>query len=120
MLAGAAIYVLGLGVMAAAGGAPALIVSGVLIGIALSCTASSLALTATARAIPEHRRSKVLGMLLIPLTTQALLAYQAWQVGVMFFLLLAVTMLPAGFFAGAVDRLPGAGAPRTTMRAMIG
>ena len=129
MLAGAAIYVLGLGVMAAAGGAPALIVSGVLIGIALSCTASSLALTATARAIPEHRRSKVLGMvsaagslgtLLIPLTTQVLLAHQAWQVGVMFFLLLAVTMLPAGFFAGGVDRLPGAGAPRTTMRAMIG
>jgi len=129
MLAGAAIYVIGLGVMAAAGGAPALIVSGVLIGIALSCTASSLALTATARAIPEHRRSKVLGMvsaagslgtLLIPLTTQVLLAHQAWQVGVMFFLLLAVTMLPAGFFAGGADRLPGPGAPRTTMRAMIG
>src|SRR5215470_20068559 len=115
MLAGAAIYVIGLGVMAAAGGAPAFIVSGVLIGIALSCTASSLALTATARAIPEHRRSKVLGMvsaagsvgtLLIPLTTQALLAHQAWQVGVMFFMALAITMLPAGFYAGGADRLP--------------
>src|SRR5215510_13827712 len=36
MVAGAAIYVLGLLVMAAAGGVPALIVSGVLIGVALS------------------------------------------------------------------------------------
>ena len=43
MMAGAAIYVIGLGVMAAAGSATALIVSGGLIGVALSCTASSLA-----------------------------------------------------------------------------
>jgi MFS family permease len=129
MVAGAGIYVIGLAVMAAAGGAPALIASGVLIGVALSCTASSLALTATARAIPEQRRSKVLGIvsaagslgtLLIPLTTQTLLTHQAWQVGVLFFLLLAVTMLPAGFCAGGADRLPGLGASRTTMRAMIG
>ena len=56
------IYVLGLAMMAAAGGAPALIAPGVLIGVALSCIASSLALTATARAIPEQRRSKVPGM----------------------------------------------------------
>src|SRR5919109_743710 len=41
MVAGAGIYVIGLAVMAAAGGAPALIVSGILIGVALSCTASS-------------------------------------------------------------------------------
>ena len=46
MMAGAAIYVIGLGIMAAAGGALALYVSGALIGVALSCTASSLALTA--------------------------------------------------------------------------
>jgi MFS family permease len=129
MVAGAAMYVLGLGVMAAAGGVPALIASGVLIGVALSCTASSLALTATARAVPEQRRSKVLGIvsaagslgtLLIPLTTQALLAHHAWQVGVLFFLVLAVAMLPAGFCAGGTDALPGMGAPRTTMRQMIG
>src|SRR5262250_2150592 len=44
MMAGAAIYVIGLAVMAAAGGALALIVSGVLIGVALSCVASSLAM----------------------------------------------------------------------------
>ncbi len=129
MVTGAAIYVFGLAVMAAAGGAPALIGSGALIGVALSCTASSLALTATARAIPEQRRSKVLGIvsaagslgtLLIPLTTQAVLAHQGWQIGVLFFLLLAVTMVPAGFWAGGADRLPGAGLAKTTMREMLG
>jgi MFS family permease len=92
---------LGLAVMAVAAGAPALIAAGVLIGAALSCAPSSLALTATARAIPEQRRSKVLrivsaagslGTLLIPLITQALLVHQAWQIGVLFFLVLAVTM----------------------------
>src|SRR5438046_4163350 len=62
MMAGATIYVVGLGVMAAAGGATALIVSGGLIGVALSCTASSLGLTAAARAVAEARRSKMLGV----------------------------------------------------------
>src|SRR5437762_12448641 len=104
MMAGAAIYVLGLAVMATAGGAPALIVSGGFIGVALSCTASSLALTSVARAASEERRSKVLcivsaagslGTPLVPLTTQALLANQAWQIGAPLFLVLAAVMLPA-------------------------
>src|SRR5690242_13444540 len=50
MMAGAATYVLGLALMAAAQGEPALIASAMFIGVALSCTASSLAMTATARA----------------------------------------------------------------------
>jgi MFS family permease len=129
MMAGAAIYVIGLAVMAAAGGALALIVSGVLIGVALSCVASSLAMTAVARAAPDERRSQTLGMvaaagslgtLLIPLATQALLAHQAWQIGALFFLVLAAAMLPAAFSAGGADRMPGRGAARTTMRAVIG
>src|SRR5260370_31180862 len=62
MMAGAAIYVLGLGVMAMAAGAPALIISGGFIGVALSCVASSLALTACARAVSEERRSQMLGV----------------------------------------------------------
>ena len=129
MMAGAAIYVLGLAVMAAAEGAPALIISGGFIGVALSCTASSLALTSVARAVSEERRSKVLGIvsaagslgtLLVPLTTQALLANQAWQIGALFFLVLAAVMLPAAFLAGGADQLPRAGFAKTTMREMIG
>jgi MFS family permease len=129
MMAGAAIYVIGLAVMAAAGGALALIVSGVLIGVALSCVASSLAMTAVARTVSDERRSQTLGMvaaagslgtLLIPLATQALLARQAWQIGALFFLVLAAAMLPAAFWAGGADRMPGRGAAKTTMRAVIG
>jgi MFS family permease len=128
IMAGAAIYVVGLAVMAAAGGTAALIISGGLIGVALSCTASSLGLTAVARAVPEARRSKMLGVVaavgsvgtfLVPLATQALLARQAWQIGALFFLILAIAMLPAGFLAGGADRLPGGAGPRTTMRAML-
>jgi MFS family permease len=129
MMAGAAIYVIGLAVMAAAGGALALIVSGVLIGVALSCVASSLAMTAVARSVADGRRSQTLGMvaaagslgtLLIPLATQALLARQAWQIGALFFLVLAAAMLPAAFWAGGADRIPGRGAAKTTMREVIG
>src|SRR5215467_13440559 len=129
MMAGAAIYVIGLAVMAAAGGALALIVSGVLIGVALSCVASSLAMTAVARTVSDERRSQTLGVvaaagslgtLLVPLATQALLAHQAWRIGALFFLALAAAMLPAAFCAGGADRMPGRGAAKTTMREMIG
>jgi MFS family permease len=83
MVAGAALYVVGLGIMAAAQGVLALLVSGGLVGIALSCTATSLAMSACVRAVSEERRSMTLGLvsaagslgtLVVPLATQALLA----------------------------------------------
>ena len=126
LVAGTAIYIAGLAVMAAAGGETALVVSGVLIGIALSCTASSLALAACARAVPERSRSKMLGVvaaigslgsLIVPLATQGVLAYYPWQIGALFFALLAAATLPAAFWAGASDKLPVMMAEaKTTMR----
>ena len=56
MIVGAVIYVIRLGVMAAQG-AVGLIVSGALIGVALSCTATSLAMTACVRAVSAERRA---------------------------------------------------------------
>lgn len=130
MLAGAVVYVAGLLVMATARGEAALIVSGVLIGVALSCTASSLVMTAVARASSEHNRSKILGLvsaagslgtLFVPLGTQRLLADHPWQIGALFFVALAAAMLPAGFLSGGADRMPGHGTSRaTTMRKMVG
>jgi MFS family permease len=129
MIAGAAIYVVGLGIMAAAQGALALIISGGLIGVALSCTATSLALTACARAVSEQQRSKMLGVvsaagslgtLVVPLITQALLAREPWQIGVLFFLLMAVAMLPAAFWAGGADRMPEHSIATTPMRNVLG
>lgn len=127
MVAGAVIYVVGLAIMAAAQGALALIISGGFIGVALSCTASSLAMTACARAVSEERRSKMLGVVsaagslgtfLVPLVTQALLMHEAWQVGALFFLLLAVAMLPAAFWASGADQAHSA--TTTSMREVIG
>ena len=129
LLGGAAIYAVGLVVMATAGGATSLILSGAMIGVALSCTASSLAMTACARAVSEERRSKVLGLvsaagslgtLMIPIATQSILARHPWQLGALFFVVLAVVMLPAGFLAGGADRMPRSSATRTTMRAVLG
>ena len=128
IMAGAGIYVVGLGIFAAANGAGELILSGALIGVALSCTASSLGLTASARAVSERRRSATLGIvsaagsigtLIVPLATQALLQDHPWQIAAMFFVVLAAAMLPAGFWAGAADRIPKQGDARTTSREAI-
>src|SRR5438874_2826025 len=102
------------------------LVSGAFVGVALSCTASSLAMTAVARAVPEHRRSTTLGIvsaggslgtLMVPLVTQGLLANWAWQMGALFFVALAAAMLPAAFLAGGIDKVPHpGGASRVSMR----
>ena len=61
-----------------------------------------------------------LGTLLVPLATQALLAHVAWKIGALFFLILAVAMLPAAFWAGGADQMPGRGVAKTAMREVIG
>jgi predicted MFS family arabinose efflux permease len=128
MMAGAVIYIVGLGVMAAAQGVLALIISGGLTGIAVSCTASSLAMTACVRAVSEARRSMVLGLvsavgslgtLVVPLATQALLAQQSWRIGMLFFVVMAIAMLPAAFWAGGADRMPGHRTATTSMREVL-
>ena len=129
MLAGGMIYILGMLVMLMAGGSATLAISGGLVGIALSCTASSLAMTATARAVSPERRSQILGLvgacssvgtLVIAPSLQFMLARWDWHVGVVFFLLLAVAMLPAAFMASAVDRMPRPDEQRATMRQVLG
>ncbi len=129
MLAGGVIYILGMLTMLMATGAAGLVVSGALIGMALACTASSIAMTASARAVSPQRRSQVLGLvgacsslgtLLIAPSLQFMLARWDWHVGVVFFILLAVAMLPAAFMAGAVDRMPRPEEERATMREVLG
>jgi len=129
MIAGAVIYTIGLALMAAAQGELALIVSGSLIGIALSCTATSLAITACVRAVSEARRSKVLGIvsaagclgtLIVPLITQELLADHPWQIAVWFFVLLGVAMLPAAFWSGGADALAEQDSAKTSMTEVLG
>ncbi|HET9903734.1 MAG TPA: MFS transporter [Xanthobacteraceae bacterium] len=129
MTAGAAIYVVGLTVMAAARSAPELMLSGALTGIALSCTATSLAMTACVRAVSEKRRSMTLGIvsaagslgtLVVPLVTQALLAREPWQAGVLMFVIMAMAMLPAAYWAGGADRIPAPNTQTISMREVLG
>jgi predicted MFS family arabinose efflux permease len=129
MMAGAAIYVIGLAIMAAAQGALALIIAGALIGVALSCTATSLAMTACVRAVSPERRTTMLGVvsavgslgtLAVPLATQALLAHEPWRIGIAFFIVMAVAMLPAAFLAGGADNIPAPKTATTSMREVLG
>jgi MFS family permease len=129
MIAGALIYIAGLCVMAAAQGVSALIISGGMIGVAVSCTATSLAMTACARAVSEQRRSMMLGLisaagslgtLFVPVATQALLSHKPWQIGMFFFVLLAIAMLPAAFLAGGADKLPGHSTGSLSLREVLG
>jgi MFS family permease len=129
MMAGAAIYVIGLAIMAAAQGALALIVAGALIGVALSCTATSLAMTSCVRAVSPERRTTMLGVvsavgslgtLVVPLATQALLAHEPWRIGIAFFIAMAVAMLPAAFLAGDADNIPAPKTATTSMREVLG
>src|ERR1051326_2751285 len=129
MVAGGLIYVIGMLAMLSADGPATLAISGGLVGIALSCTASSLAMTASARAAPLNRRSTILGVvgacssvgtLVIAPSVQFLLARWHWQVGGVFFRRLAASILPAAFLAGGVDRLPHPVEKRATMREIVG
>ena len=47
-----------------------------------------------------------LGTMVVPLATQALLAREPWQIGVLLFLLMAIAMLPAAYWAGGADNIP--------------
>jgi predicted MFS family arabinose efflux permease len=115
MLSGAALYVVAMVIMGFAGGVPMLALSGVLMGVSIACTGSSLAMTATARAVSPARRSMLLGVvaafssvgtLVIAPLLQFMLERWDWRVGAALFIVLALVMVPAAFMAGAVDLVP--------------
>jgi MFS family permease len=124
------IYVAGLGVMANAKDTGALTVAGAMIGVALACTATSLTMTACARAVSPAQRSMTLGLvsaigslgtLAGPLITQAILGREAWQVCMLFFMGLSIAMLPAAFLAGGADKAPQTGTMATaSFREVLG
>lgn len=115
MLAGSALYIGGMALFAAAQGfLGVLLGAGILIGMALACTASAIALAVGSRAVPARSRSMVLGaitasgslgaLVSAPLG-QALIGDFGWRAGVLGFLALALGMLPAAWIAGRIDRL---------------
>lgn len=116
MVGGAALYTLGLVLLATASGLAGVVLgAGITIGAALACTGSALALAAASRPVPVAVRSTVLGivsaagsigaMIAAPIG-QVLAQDHGWRIGVWGFVVLALFMLPAAWTAGRVDALP--------------
>ena len=115
MLTGAALYCAGLLLLAGAHGMLGVMLgAGALIGIALACTASAIAMAVASRAVPEKTRSLVLGFitgagslgaLVAAPIGQTLSATFGWRAEVLGFFALTLAMLPAAWFAGNVDKV---------------
>jgi predicted MFS family arabinose efflux permease len=116
MMAGSAFYIAGLALMAAAQGFLAIMIgAGVLIGMSLACTASAIAMSVAARAVPTTVRSTVLGIVSAAGSLGALLSAPmgqilnedyGWRVGLVSFVVLSLALLPAAWFAGKADKIP--------------
>jgi predicted MFS family arabinose efflux permease len=116
MIAGAILYIAGLILMAGAHGFLSVMIGGgVLIGTSLACTAAAIAMSVAARAVPEAVRSTVLGMVSAAGSLGALLSAPigqvlaqdlGWRAGMIGFVVLALAMVPAAWFAGKIDAVP--------------
>lgn len=116
MVIGALFYIAGLALMASAHGFLSVMIGGgVLIGMSLACTAAAIAMSVAARAVPATVRSTVMGLVSGAGSLGALLAAPlgqilnegyGWRVGLAGFVVLALAMIPAAWFAGGVDRIP--------------
>lgn len=113
MLAGAALYAIGMTTFMLAQGLLGVIVSaGFAVGIAMACTGSAVAMAASVRPVPVAMRSLVLGLVSAVGSLGAMLAAPVgqsinqagdWRWGAAFFVVLALAMVPAAWFAGRVD-----------------
>lgn len=115
MVGGVLIYALGLVTMIFATTALTFTFgAGICVGIALSCTASSMSMTVGARTVAAAKRSLTmgamsaagsLGLVLASPLAQTLISTAGWQVALVGFLGLAAVMLPAAFSAGKADKI---------------
>ncbi|HEU4379188.1 MAG TPA: MFS transporter [Hyphomicrobiaceae bacterium] len=113
---GAITYAIGLAVTATATSAEMIMLgTGLLVGVALSCSTSGIAANVAARVIVPSRRSLGFGIVsaagsigtffAAPLG-QAVLQAGGWRAALSAFLALSLLMLPAAFLAGRAGRLP--------------
>ena len=114
-VAGVALYCLGLYLSMIADSAGMVILGcGLCIGLALSCTTSNMAMTATSLAVAPARRSAAMGavsamgsigLVLASPLAQTLISSHGWQVAMIAFIGLGIVMLPAAYCAGAADSI---------------
>jgi predicted MFS family arabinose efflux permease len=118
-VAGGLLYAAGIAITAYAGGVAAVTLgSGILIGVALSCTTSAVAAKIAARVVRPERRSLAFGLVsaagsigtfvAAPLA-QTVIASDGWQMTLFAFVGLTAAMLPAALVGGRADRIPSVG-----------
>ncbi|MBI5132431.1 MAG: MFS transporter [Rhodopseudomonas palustris] len=115
MLGGVLVYAAGLVLMMTADSALTFTLGcGVCVGIALSCTASSMTMAATSRTVSPAKRSVAmgavsaagsLGLVIASPLAQTLITTAGWQMALIGFLGLAAVMLPSALFAGRADKI---------------
>ncbi len=115
MVAGVAIYAVGIVISIVAQSALVFTLgAGLCIGIALSCTASNLAMNVTARTATAAKRMVAmgsvsaigsLGLTIASPMAQTLITTSGWQVAMVGFLGLVAVMVPAAFLAGRADTI---------------
>jgi predicted MFS family arabinose efflux permease len=116
MVIGSLFYIAGLSLMASANGFLSVMIGGgILIGMSLACTAAAIAMSVAARAVPATVRSTVMGLvsgagslgaLLSAPLGQILNESYGWRIGLAGFVVLAIAMIPAAWYAGRVDKIP--------------
>ncbi len=129
-LAGVLIYACGLALsMVATSPLVFTLGAGLCIGIAMSCTGSSIAMTITSRTVSAARRSLAmgavsgigsLGLTFASPIAQTLISTGGWQIALVGFLGLSMVMLPAAWLGGGADRVRHAsyGAPQSIGNAL--
>lgn len=131
-LLGVVIYIIGLCFLRFADAAWMVTMGvGFCVGIALSCTASNIAMNITARTVSATKRGAAmgavsaigsLGLTIASPMTQSLITNVNWQMAVVGFLGLACVMLPAAFIGTHADKIePEAvvGQPQSVKEAIV-
>ncbi|MFM1948954.1 MAG: hypothetical protein RL706_975 [Pseudomonadota bacterium] len=131
-LLGVVIYIIGLCFLRFADAAWMVTMGvGFCVGIALSCTASNIAMNITARTVSATKRGAAmgavsaigsLGLTIASPMTQSLITNVNWQMAVVGFLGLACVMLPAAFIGTHADKIePDAvvGQPQSVKEAIV-
>ena len=128
MLGGALCYATGLVIIIFSTSAAVLILGmGFCVGVALSCTATSITMSVTTRAAIPARRSIAmgavaamgsLGLVVASPLAQTLMTAFNWQIALVGFLGLAAVMIPAALLAGKADgvEVPASDDPEATFR----
>jgi len=114
-MAGAVFYAMGLSITAVAHSSFLILFGiGVMCGLALACSSTSITAKIAARAVRPERWSTAFGIVsaagsvgsfFCALIAQSVIQSDGWRMGLFAFVGLALAMLPGSFIAGRVDRV---------------